>query len=73
MKKVKGEKRYDFNTLGYVKVLWDIRQEKLNKINSVMSIIIILGMFTLGWLSKELLIIMLANMGIGKVTGWLVG
>jgi hypothetical protein len=70
---MKREKRYDFSNLGYVKMLWDLRQEKLGKINSVMSIGIILGMFALGWLSKELLLIMLANMGIGKITSWLVG
>lgn len=69
----KNEKVYEFSTLGYVKALWDIRQEKLNRINSVISLIIILAMLGLGILSKEIGIVMLANMGIGKITNWLVG
>jgi hypothetical protein len=70
---MKKGKIYPFNTLGYVKMLWDIRQEKVGKINSIMSIVIILLMFGLGLLSKELFMIMLANAGIGKITSWLVG
>lgn len=70
---MKKEKRYEFNSIGYVKMLWDLRQEKLGKINSVMSIALILGLFALGFLGKELFVIMVANMGINKVTSWLIG
>ena len=70
---MKKDKRYEFSNLGYVKLLWDLRQEKLGKINGVVGIAVILGMCGIGILSKEFLIIILTSKGIGKVTSMLVG
>ncbi len=70
---MKKGKRYKFDRFGYAQLLLDIKNEKLNKINSVTSIIIILAMFGLGLVSKELLMIILANKGINKVTSLLIG
>lgn len=69
----KKEKRYKFTAIGYAQMLLDIKQEKMNKINGYTSLIVILIMFVIGLLSKELMIIILANKGINKVTSLLVG
>lgn len=70
---MKKEKRYKFDRFGYAQLLLDIKNEKLNKINSVTSVVIIIAMFGLGLVSKELLMIILANKGINKVTSLLIG
>lgn len=70
---MKKEKRYKFDRFGYAQLLLDIKNEKLNKINSITSVVVILAMFGLGLVSKELLMIILANKGINKVTSLLIG
>lgn len=70
---MKKEKRYKFDRFGYAQLLLDIKNEKLNKINSITSVVIIIAMFGLGLVSKELLMIILANKGINKVTSLLIG
>jgi len=70
---MKKEKRYKFNSLGYAQMLLDLRQEKMNKISNVTSIGLIVGLFILGILGKDMLIIILGNMGINKITDWIIG
>lgn len=67
------EKKYKFDRFGYAQLLLDLKNEKLEKINSVTSIAVVLAMFGLGLLNKEFLMIILANKGINKVTSWLIG
>lgn len=70
---MKKEKKYKFDRFGYAQLLLDLKKEKLEKINNATSIIVILSMFGLGLLSKEFLMLILANKGINKITSWLVG
>ena len=67
------EKRYPLTSIGIVKMFWDIKQAKLAKINDCISIAIVIGMFALGFLSKEFLIMILAGKGMGKVATFIVG
>lgn len=69
----KEDKRYPLSDLGYVQMLWDIKQAKLGKINSIISITIIIGMFGIGLLSKELLILLLTGKGMNKFASWMIG
>jgi len=69
----KEDKCYPATDLGYVKMMWDLKQEKLSKINGTISIAIVLGMFAAGFLGKEFVIMILAGKGMGKVASWMVG
>lgn len=71
--KGKNIKLYKFDRFGYAQVILDLRRGKIDRINEIVSIGIIIGLFALGVLSKELLIIILCNTGIGKVTSLFVG
>jgi len=61
------------NSLECAKMLWEQKQEKLGKINNIIGLVVILGMFTFGILGKELFIILLANKGINKITSFMIG
>ena len=69
----KEDKTYSLTPLGQCKMEWDIKQNKLSKINGVISVAIILGMFGAGFLSKEFFIMIMAGKGMGKFAGWMVG
>ena len=69
----KEPKSYPMTPVGQVQMIWDIKQEKLGKINGVISIGIILGMFAAGFLGKEFVVMVLAGKGMGKVAGWMIG
>jgi len=66
-------KTYALTPLGYARMMYEEKQAKLGKINGVVSVVIIIGMFAIGMLGKELLIIFLANKGINVITNKLVG
>ena len=69
----KEDKSYPVTDLGYVQMMWDMKQAKLGKINGVISIGIVLGMFAAGFLGKEFVIMILAGKGMGKFASWMVG
>lgn len=53
--------------------LWDTPQKKINIINGITGIAVIGILFAVGFISKELFVILMINKGIGKVTTWLIG
>ena len=69
----KEDKGYPLTDLGYVQMMWDMKQAKLGKIKGVISIAIVMGMFGLGFLSKEFVIMIMAGKGMGKFASWIVG
>lgn len=69
----KEDKTYSLTPLGQCKMEWDIKKEKERKINGVVSIAVILGMFAAGFLSKEFFVMIMAGKGIGKFAGWMIG
>jgi hypothetical protein len=70
---MKKEKRYKFTSLGYAQLLLDLRQEKIKKIGTITSTGLIIGLFLLGILGKEMFTVMVCNIGINKVTDWIIG
>jgi len=70
---MKKDKSCKMNSLECAKMLWEQKQEKLGKINNIIGLVVILGMFTFGILGKELFIILLANKGINKITSFMIG
>lgn len=66
--KGKNIKTYKFSAIGYAQMILDLRHEKIDRINEVISILIIVGLFASGFLSKELMIVLMCNSGIGKIT-----
>ena len=69
----KIDKSYSLTPLGQCKMEWDIKQDKLKKVNGVISIGIILTMFAAGFLSKEFFVMIMAGKGMGKFAGWMIG
>ena len=67
------EKRYPLTRIGIVRMMWDIKQAKLAKINGYVSLVIVVSMFGLGFLSKEFFLMALAGKGIGKVASFMIG
>lgn len=67
------KKVYKLDKFGYAQMILDSRQEKINKINGRISLVLIILLFAIGVIGKEMLIIMIGNMTIGKVTNWLLG
>ena len=66
-------KTYAMTPLGYAKLMYEEKQEKLGRINGVVGLAVILGMFGIGFLSKELFIVILTGKGIKVVTNYMVG
>jgi len=71
--KFKRKKIYQFSPYGHVKMLWDIKQERKNKVNGIIGIAVIIGMFGLGFLSKEFVSLILVSKGIDKVASIMIG
>ena len=69
----KKETIYPFSAFGHVKMDWDCAQAKQAKITGIIRIAVILGMFALGYMSKEFVSMMLISKGIGKLTTVLAG
>lgn len=64
----KKVKSYPATDEGLVQMRFDVKQNKTKKINGYTSIVVILVLFAVGFLSKEILIILLANKGINGIT-----
>lgn len=57
----KKTKTYKFNQLGYVQMLYDIRQERMTKVSNTATFILILSLFGFGLMSKEFFALYIAG------------
>ena len=70
---LKKEKTYALTPSGRMQMEFDIGKAKEAKVSGIVSVIVIVGMFTLGFLSWEFVSMILVSKGISKVTNILVG
>lgn len=61
-------KTYEFSPMGLAQCKYDIRMEKVDKINKVTGVGVVLIMMALGFMSKEFVILYFVNLGIGAST-----
>lgn len=66
-------KTYKFDKFGYAQLLLDIKKEKQDKVNNVVSTVILLGFLGLGLMSKEFLVLYLTGKGVSFVTDLFIG
>ena len=70
---IKKVKTYPDTELGFVQMEFDKKQAKINKVNGVIGLVVTIGMFTLGFLSKELFILMVTTKGLSKIASIFIG
>jgi len=70
---IKKVKTYPDTELGLVQMEFDKKQAKINKVNGVIGLVVTIGMFALGFLSKELFILMVTTKGLSKIASIFIG
>lgn len=63
----KKENIYKFDRTGLAQVMYDIKKEKQSKMDSVISILILLVFFSFGVLSKEYLLLYFTGKGVNFI------
>lgn len=64
----KKEKIYKFDRTGLAEVKYDIKKEKQSKMDSIISVLLLLVFFSFGALSKEYMLFVLAGKGVNFIT-----